>query len=180
LSSITDQIESASFEVGRIIKVHGVNGKIVIRMPRPVGDIIDFPEWLFVRIDGGLVPFYIAEESVFQKDHFHLVLGLEQIDEPEKATALVGLSCNIEGAWPDWFTPDREETDSLTGFDLFDEISGKTGKVIGFQDIPGNPLLEIEMDGETALLPLQSEFVLDTDIANRKLILRIPDGLLGL
>lgn len=180
MSSITEQIESKTFEAGRLVKVHGVNGKLVIRMNRPVGDILDFPEWLFVRIDGGLVPFAVTGESVFQKDTNHVVIGLDEIDEQKKASALVGLTCSIEGEWSDWFEVTREETESLTGFDLLDEISGKTGKVIGFEDIPGNPLLEIEIDGKKALLPMQTEFVVSTDIRQRKLILRIPDGLLDL
>jgi len=149
-------------------------------MIRPVGDVLDFPEWLFIRIDGGLVPFGVAEESVFQKDKNHLVVGLLQVNTQEKASALVGLTCNLEGEWTDWFEGTREETDSLTGFDVVDEISGKSGKVIGFQDIPGNPLLEIEIDGKNALLPLNPEFVVLTDLKNRKLVLRIPEGLLDL
>lgn len=180
MSSITDQIESKTFEAGRLVKVHGVNGKLVIRMNRPVGDVLDFPEWLFIRIDGGLVPFSVIEESVFQKDINHVVVGLEQVDGQKKATALVGLTCNLEGVWADWFETSREETDSLIGFKVFDEISGKTGEVIGFVDIPGNPLLEIEIDGKKTLLPMQSEFVVSTDTRKRKLILRIPEGLMDL
>jgi len=149
-------------------------------MNRPVGDVLDFPEWAFIRIDGGLVPFSVTEESVFQKDTNHVVIGLEQVDGQKKATALVGLTCNLEGTWTDWFEISGEETNSLTGFEVFDEISGKTGKVIGFEDIPGNPLLEIEIDGKKALLPMHAEFVVLTDTRNRKLILRIPDGLLDL
>ena len=180
MSSITEQIESATFEAGRVVKVHGVNGKLVIRMNRPVGDLLDFPEWLFIRIDGGLVPFEVAGESVFQKDTNHIVVGLGQIETQEKATCMVGLVCNLEGAWSDWFEPTREEAESLTGFDLLDEISGKTGKVAGLQDIPGNPLLEVEIDGKKSLLPLQPEFIVSTDTLKRKLILRIPEGLLDL
>jgi len=180
LSSITDRIESSTFEAGRVVKVHGVNGKLVIRMNRTVGDILDFPEWVFIRIDGGLVPFSVLEESVFQKDANHLVIGLEQINSQEKAITLVGLTCNLEGVWTDWFEVSSEETDSLTGFDVFDERSGKTGKVTGFEDIPGNPLLEIDIEGKKALLPMQTEFVISTDTTKRKLILRIPDGLMDL
>ncbi|TSA37397.1 MAG: hypothetical protein D4R64_05755 [Porphyromonadaceae bacterium] len=180
MSSITDQIESTTFEAGWVVKVHGVNGKLVIRMNRPVGDVMDFPEWLFIRIDGGLVPFSVTEESVFQKDINHVVVGLGEISDQKKAMALVGLACNLEGAWTDWFEASREETNSLTGFEVLDEISGKTGKVIGFEDIPGNPLLEIEIDGKKSLLPMQSEFVVRTDTRKRKLILRIPEGLLDL
>ena len=162
------------------MKVHGVNGKLVIRMNRPAGDILDFPEWLFLRIDGGLVPFEVVEESVFQKDSNHMVLALEGIDSQAKASALVGLACNIEGDWTDWFEAGRDETDSLIGFELLDERSGKSGMVTGFEDIPGNPLLEIEIDGKKSLLPLHKEFILSTDTPHKKLILRIPDGLLEL
>lgn len=163
-----------------MVKIHGVNGRLVIRMTRPVGDVIDFPEWVFIRIDGGLVPFTVTEESVFQKDNNHLVVGLDEISIPEKAAAFIGLTCSLEGAWTDWFEAGREETDSLTGFEVVDEISGKTGKVIGFEDIPGNPLLKIDIDGNIALLPMQTEFVVFTDKRKRQLILRIPEGLLDL
>lgn len=180
MSSITERIESETFEAGQVVKVHGVNGRLVIRLNHPASDVPDFPEWLFIRIDGGLVPFRVIEESVFQKDINHVVVGLENIEGPEKAAALVGLACNLEGAWNDWFEANREETDLLTGFEVFDEISGKTGKVTGFEDIPGNPLLGIEIDGKTILLPLHAEFVISTDPKKRMLVLRIPDGLLDL
>lgn len=180
MSSISDRIESSTFETGRVVKVHGVNGRLVIRMNMPVGDIQDFPEWLFIRIDGGLVPFSVAEESVFQKDGYHLVVGLDQVTGPEKASAYIGLPCNLEGVWSDWFEAGREESDQLIGFDLLDESSGKTGKVVGYEDIPGNPLIEIEIDGKKSLLPMNPEFVVLTDLKNRRLILRIPEGLLDL
>ena len=178
--SITDQIESEAFETGRVVKVHGVSGKLVIRMNRPAGDILDFPEWLFIRIDGGLVPFAVMDESVFQKDPNNIVVGLQDINTQEKATAMVGLSCFLHGSWTDWFEPTRKEADSLTGFEVIDEVSGRTGTVTGFEDIPGNPLLELQIDGKKALLPLNPQFVVSTDTRNRKLILRIPEGLLEL
>jgi 16S rRNA processing protein RimM len=126
------------------------------------------------------VPFMIAEESVFQKDTNNLVIGLDTIDNPEKALLLIGLTCNLEGEWTDWFESSPEDSDYLIGFDVTDEISGKTGKVVGYEDIPGNPLLEIELDGKKALLPMQTEFVIEIDVSKRKLFLKIPDGLLDL
>ncbi len=178
--SITDHIESETFEAGSIIKVHGVNGRLVVRLNRPAADIADFPEWLFIRIDGGLVPFAVAEESVFQKDTNHLVVGIESVDGPERASQFIGMSVNLEGSWSDWFDAGDADRDSLTGYTLTDENTGKTGTITGFEDIPGNPLLEIEMSGKKALLPLNREFIVSTDHRNRCIILRIPDGLLDL
>jgi 16S rRNA processing protein RimM len=180
LFSITDQIEAETFEAGRVVKVHGVNGRLVIRLNRPAGEVLDFPEWLFIRIDGGLVPFRVTEESVFQKDTSHIVVGLDEIDGPEKAAAYIGLPCQIEGDWSEWFGKSQEETNSLVGYSVEDEGSGAIGAVTGFEDIPGNPLLRIEMGGKSALLPLHAEFVIQTDNKKKKLIIRIPDGLLDL
>ncbi len=180
MSTISEQIESQTFEVGRLVKVHGVNGRLVIRLHRQAGDVLDFPDWMFIGIDGGLVPFKVTEESVFQKDANHLVVGLDQISGPEKATGYVGLNCYLEGEWSDWFEATIDAVDSLTGFEVVDEISGKKGSVTGFENIPGNPLLKIEIEGKTALLPLHTEFVILNDPKKRQLILHIPDGLLDL
>ena len=180
MSLIIDQIESETFNLGRIVKVHGVNGRLVIRLDRAALDVLDFPEWMFILIDGGPVPFSVTEESVFQKDANHIVVGLDEIGGPEEAASFTGMTCKLEGEWTDWFEVGREETGSLTGFAWFDEVSGKSGTVTGFEDIPGNPLLGIELNGKSALLPMQDEFVISIDHQNRKLMVRIPDGLLEL
>lgn len=180
MTVITDRIESETFDAGKVVKVHGVNGRLVIRLLRQAAGVVDFPEWLFIRIDGGLVPFRVVEESVFQKDAGHLVVGLETIDGPEKAAEYVGLSCQIEGQWSDWFDAGEADPDSLVGFEVFDETSGKSGVVTGFEDIPGNPLLSILVEGKTALLPMHAEFIVSNNPVKRKLILRIPDGLMDL
>ncbi len=180
MTVITNKIESQTFEAGKVVKVHGVNGRLVIRLLRQAAEVVDFPEWLFIRIDGGLVPYRVVEESVFQKDSGHLVVGLETIEGPEKAAEFVGLSCHIEGQWSDWFDAGEADPDSLVGFEVFDETSGKSGVVSGFEDIPGNPLLSILIDGKSALLPMHAEFILATDHKKRRLNLRIPDGLLDL
>jgi 16S rRNA processing protein RimM len=180
LNSVTDRLESETFEAGILVKVHGVNGRLVVRLNQPAADITDFPEWLFIRIDGGLVPFSIAEESVFQKDANHIVVGLLKISGPEEAAGFIGKTVNLEGEWSEWFETGEAVRDSLTGYTLADVVSGLTGTVSGFEDIPGNPLLEIEINGKRALLPLNPEFIVKTDHKARSLVLRIPDGLLDL
>ncbi len=178
--SITEKIESETFEAGKVLKVHGVNGRLVIRLLKPASELVDFPEWLFLRIDNGLVPFRVTEESVFQKDHTHIVVGLDQLSGPEEASAYIGLPINLEGTWNDWFESSGEEKESLTGYQVWDEISEKSGSVTGFEDIPGNPLLQIEIEGKSALLPMQNDFLISADPVKRMLIVRIPDGLLDL
>ncbi|MFO7617399.1 MAG: hypothetical protein R6V75_09120 [Bacteroidales bacterium] len=180
MSISINNLEEGTFEAGRFVKVHGVQGRLLLRLNRPVSGLEEFPEWIFIRIDGGLVPFRIAEESVFQKDDLHLVVGLDDAGSQEKAVGMVGFSCHLEGRWEDWFElPDHVEP-TIIGFSVVNLLTGAVGLVTGFEDIPGNPLLEIEIQGKQVLVPYQPEYVVDNDQVNQKLILKIPDDLLDL
>jgi 16S rRNA processing protein RimM len=173
-------LEAGTFEAGRIVRVHGVHGSVVVRLIRSATELIDFPEWVFLRIEGGLVPFLLTEESVFLRDQDHLVIGMEVVDSPSKANELIGSPFHLQGKWDDWFDSSQPEGVGLSGFEMVDQVSGKAGSVIRLEEIPGNPLLEIEIEGKSILLPWQPEFIVENDPVNRKLILRFPDGLLDL
>lgn len=180
MSIPVDKLWEETFEAGRLVRIHGVNGALVLRLNRMINDVEDFPGWIFLRIDGSLVPFRISEESVYQKDGRHLVIAVDQADSQKKAEELVGYACHLEGNWKDWFTIEGKQGPSLIGFEIIDEKSGRTGIISGFEDIPGNPLIEIEIEGKKILIPHRKEFVVLEDLKNRRLILRIPDGLMDL
>lgn len=180
MSISINKLEESTFEAGRFVKVHGVQGRLLLRLNQPIADLAEFPEWIFIRIDGGLVPFKVAEESVFQKDDLHLVVGLDDLDTQEKAQGVLGLTCHLEGDWKDWFELTDQERSSLIGFAAINLLDGTEGVVTGMEEIPGNPLLEIEIGGKLVLVPFQSEYVVDNDPVNKRLTLKIPEDLLNL
>ncbi|MFH0762030.1 MAG: hypothetical protein V2A67_11060 [Bacteroidota bacterium] len=180
MENITEQIRLSTFEAGILIKNHGVSGKLVLRLHQPADDILDFPEWVFIRIWGQPVPFKVMEESVYQKDNRHLVIGLAGINDQQSARQLIGNACDLEGSWSDWFVSESQAPGTWTGADVMEIITGQSGKVTGYQDIKGNPLIEIELNGKTVLVPFNPEYILETDQKEKKLIVKIPPGLFSL
>jgi ribosomal 30S subunit maturation factor RimM len=180
MQNITEQIESSSFEAGKLIKAHGVNGRMVLRLHQPAKDLIDFPEWIYIRINGILVPFQVGEETVFLKDNNHVVMGLEEIADQTAARDLADHSCNLPGEWSDWFLGEADTPASWIGFSILESLSGQHGEITDYQDIPGNPLIEIEIGGKTILVPFNPEYILETNPDKRTMVVRVPDDLMNL
>ena len=68
-----------------------------------------------------------------------------------------------------------EDGEDIVGFTLYDQNGRKIGEVTAFEDIPGNPCLEIV--GGT-LIPCPGECILDVDPIRRTIKLQIADGLI--
>ncbi|MFA6351678.1 MAG: 16S rRNA processing protein RimM, partial [Bacteroidales bacterium] len=68
----------------------------------------------------------------------------------------------------------------IIGFSVTNILTGEVGIVTGFEDIPGNPLWEIEIRGKQVLVPDRDDYVIEKDEVSRQLTLRIPDDLLNL
>jgi len=177
---LNQELEQTSFEAGKFVKLHGVAGRLVLRLNSPAEELADFPEWGFVRLDGELVPFQVAEESVIQKDTNHLILGFEGINTQEQARELLGKYCNLPGTWKNWFGAEEIPEKSWTGFTVIDHASGMEGILIEIQEIPGNPLLEIAFGEKRVLVPDNPAFILAVDEKTQRLTLQIPTDLLSL
>ena len=180
MENITEQIRSSTFEAGILVKNHGVGGKVVLRLNQPADDILDFPEWIFVRIWGQPVPFQVAEESVYQKDNLHLVIGLAGINDQESARQLIGNACSLMGTWSEWFVSESPVPGTWTGADVVEITTGQSGKVTGYQGIKGNPVIEIEFNGKAILVPFNPAYIVEADLKEKKIIAKIPPELFSL
>lgn len=177
---LTREILQTTFEAGSIVKIHGINGRLVLRLDHPVDDLIDFPEWTFLVLGDQPVPFETAPDSVYLKDSRNLVIGLEGISNEEKARSLVGSVVRIPGEPADWFeTFDGAETE-LSGFDVIDTQSGLKGEITGYRDIPGNPLLVVSLGGKEVFVPDNPAFVLSVNKPERTVTVQIPPELFDL
>ena len=77
---------------------------------------------------------------------------------------------------------DIDETvpNNYLGYDVFNESKEKIGFVKELFEIPGNPLLLIEMDEKEVMVPIADEFIQLIDIENRKIVVCRIDELLGI
>ena len=137
-------------------------------------------DYLFLRLDGLLVPFFL-EEWRFRSDSVAL-LKFEDIDSADAASALVG----AEVFFPKALTPEDIDEEDLTwqhfmGFDVLQIDERPLGRVTAVYDQTANILLEVTTpEGNSILIPAHEDFVLRADHRDRRLYVNVPDDLLTL
>ena len=166
------------YSLGSITRTHGVRGEVAFRFTDDVWDRVE-ADYLFLRIDGLLVPFFL-EEWRFRSDDVAL-LKFEDIDDVDSAQTLVG----AEVLFPKELTPDDIDDADVTwsmmrGFTVIND-GQPIGIVEAVYDQTQNVLLDIVTpDGESILLPAHEQFVHEADHRERKLFVTIPDELMNL
>jgi len=167
-------------KVGRISKVHGINGGMVVETGARARDEDQWPDWAFVYIDTGLVPFKLRSDECFWKDDNHFVIFLEGIDRPEDSTELLAQDLFM----PSDFFENGEEAafgfSGLKGYKVQIHQQKGSGTIEDYMDISGNPLLVIDWEGTELMVPANEEFILNFDEENKLILLEVPEGLINL
>lgn len=160
------------YRIGRLGKAHGVKGEVSFQFDDDIFDRVD-ADYLFLDIDGILVPFFM-EEYRFRNDTVCLVKFCD-IDTQQRAKELTG--CDVY--FPRALAEEAEEQPSLSmlvGFIIFDTSNGKTiGRIAALDDSTANILFELE-DG--TLIPANDELIEDIDTEQQIIKMNIPEGLL--
>ena len=165
--------EDEVYKIGRIGKPHGISGEVTLRFSDDVFDRVD-ADYLVLMVDGILVPFFI-EEYLFLSDEVALV-KFEDIDTKDRASELTGCDVffprHLADAGDDVLTWSQ-----IVGYDIVDVLSDKTiGRIEAVDETTINTLLELS-DG--TLIPAADEFIEDIDHEERKLMMRLPEGLVN-
>jgi len=163
------------FELGYVIKPHGLNGAVDIFLDT------DFPgdyknlESVFVHIGQKLVPFFIQTIRINEKKALVQLEGIESIEQAEE---LKGSKLFL----PETMLPELEDKDfyfhDLLGFEVTDVHHGILGIVERFYDYPGQTLLAINHKGKEVLIPVNDDIILNLDKKKKAIEVDLPDGLL--
>jgi len=161
--------------LGTISKTHGVRGELIIRVTNPSFEPDENWESLFLQIDGILVPFFISSLYAPKADEWYVCF--DDYDNKESAQNLVGSAVWIQ---KDLMAKAGEKIymDELTGYLLINLSTGKRALINDFLDIPGNPVFEITLEGNSLLVPAQDEMIEEIDQESRKLVMRLPEGIM--
>lgn len=167
------------FRIGTIGKPHGVKGEVSFHFDDDIFDRVD-ADYLFVDIDGLLVPFFI-DEYRFRSDETAL-MTFSGIDTEDKAAELTGCAVYFPRSLAD--STDKEGSVSkaeIIGFSVVDAGTGNAiGKVKAIDDSTLNTLFEVTTEnGGDILLPVSGDLIKDVDRKDRKITLVIPEGLLS-
>jgi len=167
-------------KIGFIQKTHGVHGGLMVESFLSMTDEESMPHWAFVEIEGGLVPFRLKSNECFIRDERHMVLFFDGIDSPEQGAELL----QLQVYFPESFFQSLEGGDKLhvigKGFNVVIEGHNEFGVFNEILDIPGNPVLSIDVNGKEILVPANDEYIQKIDNETQTVYLKISDELLDL
>ena len=166
--------EQDVYKIGQIGRTHGIKGEVTFNFTDDVWDRAE-SEYLFLRVEGILVPFFI-EEYRFRSDSTALLKFLDY-DSANDVQFLIG--CEV--FFPHALTPEVGEDDEytwryFTGFELFDETAGHIGTIDRVDDSTQNVLFQV---GER-LIPAAEDWIKDINHKERTILMSLPEGLLDL
>ncbi len=166
--------------VAKILKSFGTDGGLLLSSNVDL-ETLDFKEPVFITFDGLQVPFFILD---YTPKGGKAVVHLNDVHNLEDAEEMSGRTI-----YADVELEEDEDLD-FTGWVIVDH-GRRIGICTGLEDIPGNPCLEVQIEGshesagtgenakaqESVLIPLHEDFIVEVDEDSRTLSLDLPDGL---
>lgn len=165
-------------KIGEITKTHNLQGNVIIISDSDLLEkYVDEP--VFLLLDGGPVPFFIAEDGVAVRNHSSYIVKFDHVDTIDQAERLVGCEVMIEKTLleeEDVYSFDYDVSD-IEGFQVSDENSHATGIVSEVADYAGNIVLTLRILDKDILLPLSEAYVREVDFKKNTLVVFIPTEL---
>ena len=158
--------------VGRIGRAHGVLGEATIEVRT------DEPEQRFIV--GGKLTTSSGRELTIKSTRWHnqiLLLSFEGINDRDQIETLKDelISSNVDFSN---LAPGEYHYQQLLGAQVFLQNGELVGNVTDIVALPGQDLLAVDYLGREVLIPMVRAIITNIDIANKKIEINPPEGLL--
>jgi 16S rRNA processing protein RimM len=165
--------------VADILRPRGNRGQLLAASQTDVPGRLESLRTAHVHLtDGSDIPVDI--ESAWAHKEFWVLkfAGIESISAAERfrgAELRVPMERRGKLADGEYFQSD------LIGCEVIERVSGRElGKVEGFEQCGGPPLMEVLVGGREVLIPFVPSICREVDLAGRKIMVDLPEGLLEL
>ena len=165
-----------TYKIGRLGKTHGVKGEISFHFTDDVFDRVD-ADYVFIETEGLQVPFFF-EEYRFRSEETALV-KFDGIDDATRAAQLTGCDVYFPRELAD--TGDGELTwTEIVGYAIADSNTKQTiGEITAVDLSTINTLFEVRTpEGQSLLIPVNDDLIDEIDRQERRITMRIPEGLM--
>lgn len=156
--------------IGRISKIHGFEGAVVVRSKGGITREPEQGEPVFVIIDGIPVPFFTREAIAPTPDT--LIISFDDYLTPESVARLK--DCEVR---TDDEAEESDELLSLAGYTLKDKKSGFSGVITTVTRNPGQLLAVVSTPRGEVFVPLHPDLIISLDEKTRIIEMSLPDGL---
>ena len=165
------------YQLGYIIKPHGLNGDVSIFIDADEPEAYRNLESVFIEQDKVLIPFFVTKLKLSGQK---AILKLEESTTIDDAAALKGSKLYLPlSSLPD-LSDDQFYFHEIIGYSIIDEIAGDLGEVATVYDVGPQDLLAFHYKGEEILLPINDNTIRSVDKKERCLKVAVPDGLLDI
>lgn len=163
--------------VGTLTKSFGVKGKISAQLTSSFPEDPEEIDFIMLEKEGLLVPLQVIEME-FTSDET-AIFQFEFVDAKEDTTAWIGCTLYLPNELINHSESDLSY-ETLTGYKLYNEENQYLGTITGFMDIPSNPLLAAEIQGDEYLFPAHEDLILEINEEEQMIRMKIMDGLFDL
>lgn len=163
--------------IGKIVKTHGLNGMVAIKLDD--SDLLDLNslDYVFVEINNRLIPYFI--ESLNDRST-KITVKFYDVDSVEQAENVSRYRIYIEKDWLKELEPDDFYYHEIEGFNVVDQNEGLVGTVVSVVENPAHDLLEVKTETGIVLVPIVDHIVCETDRDARVININAPEGLFDL
>ncbi len=166
--------------IGFTKKTHGAQGELKITVKEEYLDDFVKSGVVFINVQGKPLPFFIEN----LREAGDIILKIEEVDSPADAKNLTSKELFLREKDIKVFKQKGEKVvltfELLVGYDLYDEQDGLIGNIAAVEAMPNQHLAIVAYQGREVFVPLHPEMVVALDEKAKKIVLRLPDGLLEL
>lgn len=164
--------------IARVLKSYGTEGEILVGFRDRGPEDLNLKEPVFIIFDGLPVPFFI--ESLKERGTSKALVRLTGVRTLEDAEEIAGSDILVERSSLSGEDDEEEgiSVEDLVGWTLAGKDGGTVGEITGYEPIPGNPCLYVDMDGNTVMVPLHDDLIIDLDEEAEVISLDLPEGLI--
>lgn len=169
--------KTASFTIGRISGVHGLNGNL--KVISYAHSIETFSKGNTVQLTGRKHP---PESYVIQGSHPYkkgILLQLEGVDSRNPAEDLVGKEIVIDRSQLPEPDEDTWYWEDLTGMEVIDTVAGSIGRVSKLFSTGAHDILVVMNGDDEVLIPMHDHFVASVDEERQTIQVDLPENYLS-
>jgi len=164
--------------LGKIIKVHGYGGAVMVKPADYIPEGLKEMEWVFIEIDGKPVPFFIS--SVSEHASGNIILKFENYDSSDVMKEFAGCRVFLRHD-DDGGSSEIQPHLILTGYKVYKHTGEYIGTVKKVMSLPMQYMLVLEGgDNTEKLIPLNEGWIIEIDKDEKIIIMDLPEGLVNI
>lgn len=164
------------YKIGSFQKVIGVDGYIRAIISTNVKFSWDTTDFIYINTEGQYLPLFIEDIEVLGDE---IILKFEEIDQREHALQFVAKPIYQDKALMeiDDSILNLVQSSEFVGWSVYDSNSKIECTVIEVLEMPGQQMLNCEVEDKTVFIPLNQSLISKIDNKLERIVMNLPLGI---